>query len=538
VVSVSRSFYRVFKVNPQETIGQLVYDLGNKQWDIPKLRELLETILPQKASFDNYEVEHNFTTIGRRTMLLNARQIQRALGKERIILLAIEDITERKLIANELQETRQELERIVQMQKREITDTRESLDHETEGRLFDESEISHRQRALEVVYAMETAFEFNLESIYDQIVTSIAATLRSPGVAIYEYRDGKIVRGSYFVDNTVTRTIPHTQPCTACQSILGNKLPTQFCGDLAAHFPGALCFDPQRFCSYAGVPISGTQNESLGIIMVLDNVTRHLTESEITFVETFARYIAHELSRRDLELRLRRGEEMRLLGQLTSGVAHEVRNPLNGILAIMGALSKELADTERFGPYMEHMRNQVTRLCVLMEELLSLGRPLHTENACGISLVSLVENATSTWLQTLQTAKPVVRLLMPSIAGAGTIKTVGTYMTQMIVNLLENAHNHSQAGSEIVCRVYEKNAGVVILTVTDRGTGIPDEVFPRIFDPFFTTRKGGTGLGLSIIRNIVDNHQGTICAYNNTDGPGATFEVSLPIYKEEYVKLL
>jgi PAS domain S-box-containing protein len=96
VVTVSRSFYDFFKVNPEETVGQLIYDLGNKQWDIPKLRELLETILPQKATFDNYEVEHDFATIGRRTMLLNARQIQRVLGKERIILLAIEDITDRK----------------------------------------------------------------------------------------------------------------------------------------------------------------------------------------------------------------------------------------------------------------------------------------------------------------------------------------------------------------------------------------------------------------------------------------------------------
>jgi diguanylate cyclase (GGDEF)-like protein/PAS domain S-box-containing protein len=96
VVKVSRSFYDVFKVKPEETVGQLIYDLGNKQWDIPKLRELLETILPQKATFDNYEVEHDFFTIGKRIMLLNARQIQRGLGKERIILLAIEDITERK----------------------------------------------------------------------------------------------------------------------------------------------------------------------------------------------------------------------------------------------------------------------------------------------------------------------------------------------------------------------------------------------------------------------------------------------------------
>jgi diguanylate cyclase (GGDEF)-like protein/PAS domain S-box-containing protein len=102
VVMASRSFYEFFKVKPEETVGQLIYDLGNKQWDIPKLRELLETILPQKTTFDNYEVEHEFATIGRRIMLLNARQIQRVSGKERIILLAIEDITERKFIEKKM----------------------------------------------------------------------------------------------------------------------------------------------------------------------------------------------------------------------------------------------------------------------------------------------------------------------------------------------------------------------------------------------------------------------------------------------------
>ena len=112
VVSVSRSFYEVFKVKPEETVGQLIYDLGNKQWNIPKLRELLETILPQQATFDNYEVEHDFATIGRRIMLLNARQIQRVLGKERIILLAIEDITERREIENGLEKAHEELKEL------------------------------------------------------------------------------------------------------------------------------------------------------------------------------------------------------------------------------------------------------------------------------------------------------------------------------------------------------------------------------------------------------------------------------------------
>ncbi len=96
VIKASRSFYNFFKVKPEDTIGRLIYELGNHQWDIPKLRDLLEKILPEKTTFDNYEVEHYFSSIGRRIMLLNARQIKRGLGKEKIILLAFEDVTERR----------------------------------------------------------------------------------------------------------------------------------------------------------------------------------------------------------------------------------------------------------------------------------------------------------------------------------------------------------------------------------------------------------------------------------------------------------
>ena len=117
VVSVSRSFYEFFKVKPEETVGQLIYDLGNKQWDIPKLRELLETILPQQTTLENYEVEHDFAGIGHRIMLLNARQIQRGMGMERIILLAIEDITERK-----------EAEEVIQMLNADLEQRAEALE--------------------------------------------------------------------------------------------------------------------------------------------------------------------------------------------------------------------------------------------------------------------------------------------------------------------------------------------------------------------------------------------------------------------------
>jgi PAS domain S-box-containing protein len=96
VISANQSFYQTFKVTPKETEGKFIYSIGNHQWDIPALRKLLEEIIPNNAHFNDFEVDHEFPAIGKKTMLLNARRIYReGKGTDRI-LLAIEDISERK----------------------------------------------------------------------------------------------------------------------------------------------------------------------------------------------------------------------------------------------------------------------------------------------------------------------------------------------------------------------------------------------------------------------------------------------------------
>ena len=113
VVKANRSFYDSFKVTPEETIGNFIYDLGNRQWDIPRLRTLLEDILPKDDKLDGYEVEHEFPGIGHKYMILNARRIhQEGIGVQ-MVLLAIEDITERKRAEGKVQALNQELERHV-----------------------------------------------------------------------------------------------------------------------------------------------------------------------------------------------------------------------------------------------------------------------------------------------------------------------------------------------------------------------------------------------------------------------------------------
>jgi len=132
IISASRSFYQIFSVLPQETEGKLIYEVGNGQWNIPRLRKLLEDILPKNTGFDNFEVDHEFPGLGRRIMLLNARRIHDGGSRTQNILLAIEDITERKrlehdMVSSELRyrrlfETAQDGILILNAQTGEITD--------------------------------------------------------------------------------------------------------------------------------------------------------------------------------------------------------------------------------------------------------------------------------------------------------------------------------------------------------------------------------------------------------------------------------
>jgi two-component sensor histidine kinase len=98
VLAASRSFYETFEVDPEHTIGNLLYGLGDGQWDIPALRVLMETIIPEKVAMNGFEVDHDFPGLGRRVMLLNARKVLYETSPDTTILLAFTDITARRAI--------------------------------------------------------------------------------------------------------------------------------------------------------------------------------------------------------------------------------------------------------------------------------------------------------------------------------------------------------------------------------------------------------------------------------------------------------
>jgi len=120
VVAASRSFYRTFGVEPQNTIGRMLYDLGDGQWNIPALRKLLDNVIPEQRTIEAYEVEHEFPTIGRRKMLLNARQVFDEEHLDLALLLAIEDVTERRAAEREKNELLREKELLLQEMQHRI----------------------------------------------------------------------------------------------------------------------------------------------------------------------------------------------------------------------------------------------------------------------------------------------------------------------------------------------------------------------------------------------------------------------------------
>ena len=147
VMKANKAFYETFQAAREETEGRLIYDLGNGQWNIPKLRELLENILPAHSTFRDFEVTHEFEHVGRKVMLLNASEIFNPNAQARTILLAIEDATDRKQAEEALRTTNAELQHFayalthdLQEPLRMVVNFTELLGREYAGKLGEEAD--------------------------------------------------------------------------------------------------------------------------------------------------------------------------------------------------------------------------------------------------------------------------------------------------------------------------------------------------------------------------------------------------------------
>lgn len=232
----------------------------------------------------------------------------------------------------------------------------------------------------------------------------------------------------------------------------------------------------------------------------------------------------HELTLlKKLEESLRQTEITAALGAVIAGVAHEVRNPLFTISATLDSWEARMGETPESRRYLDPLRQEIDRLNTLMRELLDYGRP-HELNLESVSILSIIQAAVvQNRVMATQAKVEVVIDVPPDLSP---LSVDEGRMQQVFRNLIENAVQHSPAGSTVKVHVRE-NASGVVAEVIDRGTGLTPTDIARAFVPFYTRRKGGTGLGLSIVRRIVIAHGGEIFLRKGDEG-GTVVTIRIP----------
>jgi len=228
-----------------------------------------------------------------------------------------------------------------------------------------------------------------------------------------------------------------------------------------------------------------------------------------------------------LKEQLRQTETMAAIGSIVAGVAHEVRNPLFSISATLDAFDARFGRTEGYEKYLGVLRGEISRLTVLMKDLLEFGRPSRPDLG-----VCRVEDAIRA---SIASCSPVARRHGVEVvfdeAGAEVPPVLADRgrLVQVLQNLTENAIYFSPPGSQVRLGVEWRGPteeNWVEIWVRDSGRGFAPADLPRLFEPFFTRRRGGTGLGLSIVRRIVYDHGGEVFAWNHPEG-GAVVAVRL-----------
>lgn len=220
---------------------------------------------------------------------------------------------------------------------------------------------------------------------------------------------------------------------------------------------------------------------------------------------------------------LRRADRLSALGQLSAGLAHEIRNPLGALKGAVQILEREELPVETRREFAQMAGSEVGRLETLLTNFLDFARP-NSPRRTSIEPNQLLESVARLAAETAKMAKVTIRI---DAGATGTIAIDADQIRQVLLNLVLNAIQAMPHGGEIVLRSRSTN-GSVLLEVVDQGCGIPQADLERIFDPFFTTRADGTGLGLSIAHQIVSRHSGKISVRNNADR-GTTFALSLPV---------
>lgn len=602
VMAANRSFYHAFRTTPEETEGRLIYDLGDRQWDIPELRKLLEEIIPLNTRFEDYAVEHDFPGLGRKTMMLNARRIHREGDGTRLILLAVEDVTEKRAAEEELRRRERYFHCLVENAYDAVT----VLD--AEARHVYASPSVERVLGWKPEELLgRTPFEFmhpdELRGVWEVFQEGIS----HPGTVkeiIHRWRDSggnwRIVESSginLLDDPHVGGVVINCRDITrqmldqrrvhrlnrmflslgadflsnmeavirACREILeadvaayarpeGEKMTllTTLPGEeglILVEESGSFAGHP-LFAGHAGPLILGAEGEGglpegdplveahgyrlfvgqsviqgeriTGVLATYFRDRRSFTREDLETLTILCRTLAIE------EERLAREQGLKDFIDVAS---HELRHPITLIKGYALSLKERFWELsgERVAEILGAIDEGADRITRLVESLLDISRiergQLELEPR-EVDLPPLLRRAVGE--MSAVGRKTVLRLR----GRVGTCFLDPDRFLEVLHILLDNAHKFSPPGGVVEVEALERG-GEYLISVRDRGIGVPEEYRELIFDRFYQVEKPryhskpGMGMGLYIAREIVERQGGRIW-YEPRKGGGSVFRFTIP----------
>ncbi|WP_081897836.1 CheR family methyltransferase [Flavobacterium sp. 83] len=484
VISANKSFYKKFVVDKDETEGKLLFDLGNKQWDIKELHKALNEILSKKSSFENFEVTHTFSSIGERIMLLNAHLIIQKTNKEQLILLAIEDITDRS--------------RYYLKEKYSLSLIEASLDPLTT--INNEGKITDMNRA----------------------------TVNITGISREKLKGSDFF--GYFTEPEKARAV--YQEVFARGFITNSPLKLR-------HKSGKL-----TDVLLNGSVYKDDKGNILGVVIVARDITdQKRIESELIEAKVLAELatLIAEEAKGNAENATKIAEKaMMAKQQFLSNMSHEIRTPMNAIIGFTRVILKtDLSDRQK--EYLQAIKLSGDTLIALINDILDLakvdaGKMTFEKKPfkLGVSITSMLQ------LFDTKIQEKNLKLFtnydkkIPDVLLGDPIR-----LHQIILNLVSNAIKFTSEGKIIVSvnLIFEDEDKVIVeFTIEDTGIGIPDDNIDLIFENFQQAANetssiyGGTGLGLAIVKQLVKSQGGNIRVKSKMH-EGSSFSFTLPFQK-------
>jgi two-component system NtrC family sensor kinase len=236
---------------------------------------------------------------------------------------------------------------------------------------------------------------------------------------------------------------------------------------------------------------------------------------------------------KETQYQLLQSEKLASIGKLAATIAHEINNPLNGILTYTKLIERKLADgtlkkdeIPKFLSYLGIMERETERCSTIVRNLLDFARQREPSLKPDVDINAVVEEALSLLANQIALQEITLEKKFDHLPA---IMADPMQLRQVFLNIILNACEamHNEGVLTVTTALSNKRRKAVRVEIADSGVGIDEKDLPKIFDPFFTSKEKGTGLGLSVVYGIINSHQGTIDV-NSKAGEGTTITITLP----------